>query len=181
MLAVRLSHPPALYLSWRSLKSTASTLVGITPVGTRFDSTTHSLTHSLPTLAAAASNREPRRNRNRPCPATAARELSSHAAASVPPTRAPAAPVHCARPPSQLACGGRGARRGKLSTHPSTSSSLTDVEQHHRYMASSSAAPNLSQFVPLPLLTCTVCRVRFVWFKTKANTIIYKCPNNHVV
>jgi hypothetical protein len=47
-------------------------------------------------------------------------------------------------------------------------------------MASSSVAPNLSQFVPLPLLTCTACWLRFVWFKTKSNGIIYKCPNNHV-
>jgi hypothetical protein len=82
---------------------------------------------------------------------------------------------------SQLACGRGGARGGKLSTHSSTSSSSTDIEQHHRRMASSSTAPNLSQFVPLPLLTCRDCRLRLVWFKIKSNGIIYKCPNNHVV
>jgi hypothetical protein len=48
-------------------------------------------------------------------------------------------------------------------------------------MASSSVAPNLSQFVPLPLLICPSCRLRLIWYKTKANSIIYKCPNNHLV
>jgi hypothetical protein len=105
------------------------------------------------------------------CPATAARGLHQCTAASPPPTRAP----------SQLTCGRGGARRGKLSTQSSTSSSSTDVEQHHRRMASSSTTSNLSQFVPLPLLTCRDCLLRFVWFKTKANSIIYKCPNNHAV
>jgi hypothetical protein len=69
---------------------------------------------------------------------------------------------------------------GKLSTQSSTSSSSTDVEQHHRRMASSSA-PNLSQFVPLPLVECKYYRIQVVWFKRKANNIIYKCPNNHTV
>jgi hypothetical protein len=58
---------------------------------------------------------------------------------------------------------------------------LTDVEQVHRRMVSSFVVPNLSQFVTLPLLTYMACRLRFVWFKTKANGIIYKCPNNHMV
>jgi hypothetical protein len=69
---------------------------------------------------------------------------------------------------------------GKLSTQSSTSSSSTDVKQHHRRMASSSV-PNLSQFVPLPLVECKYCRIRVVWFKSKANNIVYKCPNNHLV
>jgi hypothetical protein len=47
-------------------------------------------------------------------------------------------------------------------------------------MASSSVVPNLSQFVPLPLLICPPCRLRLIWYKTNSNTIIYKCPNNHV-
>jgi hypothetical protein len=68
---------------------------------------------------------------------------------------------------------------GKLSTQSSTSSSSTDVH-HHRRMASSSAL-NLSQFVPLPLVECKYYRIRVVWFKSKANNIIYKCPNNHAV
>jgi hypothetical protein len=45
----------------------------------------------------------------------------------------------------------------------------------------SSSAPNLRQFVPLSLMDCKYYHIRFVWFKTKANNIIYKCPNNHTV
>jgi hypothetical protein len=116
----------------------------------RFDSTTHSLTHSLPTLVAAASSR------NRPCTPPPPLVSFARAAAS--------------------------AAVGKLSTHSSTSSSSTDVEQvHRRRMASSSVASNLSQFVPLPVLICPSCRLRLIWYKTKANSIIYKCPNNHLV
>jgi hypothetical protein len=70
--------------------------------------------------------------------------------------------------------------KGKLLTQSSTSSSSTDVEHHHHRMASSST-PNLSQFVPLPLVDYKFCRIRFVWFKRKENNIIYKCPNNHAV
>jgi hypothetical protein len=47
-------------------------------------------------------------------------------------------------------------------------------------MASSSAW-NLSQFVPLPLVECKYYQIQVVWFKSKANNIIYKCPNNHLV
>jgi hypothetical protein len=127
-------------------------------VRTRFDSTTHSLTHSL----ASNPSRRSKQPRAPPQPqptlplATAARELRPHTAASV--------------------------AVGKLSTHTSTSSSSNNVEQiHRRRMASSSVAPNLSQFVSLPLLTCPACRLRFVWFRTKSNGVIYKCPNNHMV
>jgi hypothetical protein len=146
-----LSQPPA-HLS-EYLRSER----GLTQLLTYTHTHTHTHTHSLPTLAAATSSREPHRSRNRPCPpATAARELRPHVVAS--------------------------AAVGKLSTHSSTSSSSTDVEQVHRHrMASSSVAPNLRQFVPLPLLTCTACRLQFVWFRTKSNGVIYKCPNNHVV
>jgi hypothetical protein len=62
--------------------------------------------------------------------------------------------------------------KGKLSTQSSTSSFLTDVEQ---------LRVELSQFVPLPLVECKYYRIRVVWFKSKANNIIYKCPNNHAV
>jgi hypothetical protein len=86
-------------------------------------------------------------------------------------TRAP-------RPASQLAVEEK--LEGKLSTQSSTSSSSTDVEHHHRLMSSSSA-PNLSQFVPLALVECKYCRIRVVWFKSKTNNIIYKCPNNHTI
>jgi hypothetical protein len=55
-----------------------------------------------------------------------------------------------------------------------------EVELHQRRMASSSAQ-NLSQFMPLPLVECKYCRIRVVWFKSKANNIIYKCLNNHQV
>jgi hypothetical protein len=125
-----------------------------------FDSTTHSLTHTL-SLSSNPSHRckQPRAP-PQPLPtlppATAARELRPRATTS--------------------------AAVSKLSTHSSTSSSSTDVEQvHRRRMASSSVAPNLSQFVPLPMLTCPACRLWFVWFRTKSNGVIYKCPNNHVV
>jgi hypothetical protein len=53
-----------------------------------------------------------------------------------------------------------------------------DVEHHQCRMASSSTQ-NLSQFMLLPLVECKYCRIRLVWFKSKANNIIYKCPNNH--
>jgi hypothetical protein len=99
----------------------------------------------LPTLAVAASSREPRRSRNRSCPATAACELE-----------------------------------GKLSIQSSTSSFSTGVEIHKRHMARSSA-PNLSQFMPLLLVGCKYYQIQVVWFKSKANNIIYKCPNNHKV
>jgi hypothetical protein len=69
MLAVRLSHPPACYLSWRAIKPTASTdsspgdLLSQPPahlseyLWSECVWLNYSLTHSLPTLAAAASNR----------------------------------------------------------------------------------------------------------------------------
>jgi hypothetical protein len=81
-------------------------------------------------------------------------------------------------PPSLLAV--EEELEGKLSTQSSTSSTSTDVEHRQRRMASSSAQ-NLSQFVPLPLVECNYCRIRVVWFKSKANNIVYKCPNNHLV
>jgi hypothetical protein len=119
---------------------------------------THSHTHTLapnPSRRRKQPRAPPQPQPTLP-PATAARELRPRAAAS--------------------------AAVGKLSTYSSTSSSSTDVEQvHRRRMASSSVALNLSQFVPLPLLTCLSCRLRLVWFRTKSNGVIYKCPNNHVV
>jgi hypothetical protein len=69
---------------------------------------------------------------------------------------------------------------GKLSTQSFTSSFSTDVEIHKRPIARSST-PNLRQFVALPLVECKYCWIHVVWFKSKANNIIYKCPNNHQV
>jgi hypothetical protein len=109
------------------------------------------------------------------CPTTAARGLHLRAVVAsrrLSPANSRASSTRALRPLSQLACSGGGARRGKLSIQSSTSSSSTDVEQHRRRMASSFAAPNLGQIVPLPLLTCMDCRLRFIWFKTRANSII---------
>jgi hypothetical protein len=48
-----------------------------------------------------------------------------------------------------------------------------DVEHNYRRMASSSL-PNLTQFMPLPLVECKYSRICVVWLKSKANNIIYK-------
>jgi hypothetical protein len=107
----------------------------------------HTLAASLLTLVAAASSRKPHRSRNRPCPATTARELrpraarvpplplvgfthapSSQAVTSALPTCAPVAPVRRGRRRSL-----RRRRSSKVSCRPSllppvprpTSSSIT--------------------------------------------------------
>jgi hypothetical protein len=35
--------------------------------------------------------------------------------------------------------------------------------------------------MPLLLVGCKYYQIQVVWFKSKANNIIYKCPNNHKV
>jgi hypothetical protein len=136
----------------------------------------------LPTLAVAASSREPRRSRNRSCPATAACELRPRSAVAAASSRlSPAIARTSTRaqlPSSLLAV--EEELEGKLSIQSSTSSFSTGVEIHKRHMARSSA-PNLSQFMPLLLVGCKYYQIQVVWFKSKANNIIYKCPNNHKV
>jgi hypothetical protein len=123
---------------------------------------THSLTHSLTHTRAPNPSRRCKQSRAPPQPQ---------------PTLPPATAAHEFRPRAAAS-----AAVGKLSTHSATSSSSTDVKKVHRHrMARSFVALNLSQFVPLPLLTCPSCRLRLVWFRTKSNGVIYKCPNNHVV
>jgi hypothetical protein len=80
-------------------------------------------------------------------------------------------------PPSLLAV--EEELRGKLLTQSSTSSSSMNVEIHKCRTASSSASN--SQYVPLALVECKYYRIRVIWFKSKSNNIIYKCPNNHLV